>query len=242
MAEYIVDGARLICDKGAATSVLSIPASRIYMGGKLAANKQDCVPEVNVFSFGTCSSGTYLCSPKAKPGQEHPCVLDLMDHYFLTDEKAVVSNLAEIMAPLENCMIKTRDIIGFCVNEMTDIQHQCNKKMNYQLSDMIAEQYGILWKKTENIYIFHKAVGEVCQAIIVFIQAAQQNCAYLREGIVNAAICQRLDALLVYFNKLTEQSITLAGLPGIKEKQMVTTESLLVCKCGGIITFDSSGQ
>lgn len=242
MVEYIVDGAKLICDKGTTASILTIPSSRIYVGGKLAANKQDCVPDVNVFSFKMCSSGTYHCSQKVKSGREHPCVLDLMDHYFLTDEKAVISDVAEIIIPLEKCLIQIKNITSFCVNEMTNIQHQCNKRINYQLSDMIAEQYSILWKKTKNIYELAESVGEISRSITVFVQASQQNCSYLREGIVNTAICKHLDALPTYFNNLTGQITTLTDLPSIKEIQMITTESFLICKCGGIITFDTSGQ
>lgn len=39
MADYIVNGARFICDKGETTSVLTIPLARMCLGGKLAANR-----------------------------------------------------------------------------------------------------------------------------------------------------------------------------------------------------------
>lgn len=57
MAEYIVSGARMICDKGEFSSVLSIPSGRMRVGGKLAAGRKDCVPQKHVAPFGMCSSG-----------------------------------------------------------------------------------------------------------------------------------------------------------------------------------------
>lgn len=165
-----------------------------------------------------------------------------MDHYFLTDDKAVVSDLAEIIVPLENCKQQIRDIISFSVNEMTGIQHQSNKKMNYPLSDMITEQYGIIWRKTDNIYTLGEAAGEISQAVTMFTEAARKNCTYLRTGIKDAAICSRLDAISDQLSLLINQNALLAALPGIKENQLATTESFLICRCGGVITFDSSGQ
>lgn len=242
MADYVVDGARLKCDRGEAASALSIPAARMCLGGKPAAGRSDCISDFNIFSFGECSSGTYFCSRKAKQGATHPCVLDLMDHYFLTDEKAVISDLAEMIVPLENCKLQIRKILNFTVNEMTGIQHQFNKKMNYPLSDIITKQYGMIWKKTENIYNLREAAEEISQAVILFTEAAQQNCNYLRTEVEDMSICLRLDHISEQLNLLVNQSEVLSDLPEMEENQLVTTESFLICRCGGIITFDSSGQ
>ena len=81
MAEYITEGAVLRCDQGQYATELKILSSRMCIGGKLAANHKDCVPMKNIFPFGLCSSRTYGYSAKAKEGQEHPCVLDLMEQF-----------------------------------------------------------------------------------------------------------------------------------------------------------------
>lgn len=101
MAEYIVNGAVLRCDKGQYSTNLTIPAARMCMAGKPAAHSQDCVPNFHIHPFGDCSSGTYFCSKKAKAGKERPCVLDLIDHYYLVDENMAVSDSVEIMKPLK---------------------------------------------------------------------------------------------------------------------------------------------
>ncbi len=242
MAEYIVSGARMICDKGEFSSVLSIQSGRMRVGGKLAAGRKDCVPQKHVAPFGMCSSGTYLCSGKAKPGEEHPCVLDLMDHYYLTDEEASITDLAEQVGSLESCRRQIRDLISLSVNEMTGIQHERSRQMNYALSDRLSEQYSVIWRKTENLYEMRQAAGEIAQAAAAFAETARQNCAYLKEGCADASLCQRLDAVCDKQNLLISQGAVLSGLPEAGGNQMVTTESFLICRCGGVITFESSGQ
>ena len=55
--EYVVMGAKLECNFGAAPSNLVVlPVHRVKLTGKLKANISDCAPFVNVLPFGTCKS------------------------------------------------------------------------------------------------------------------------------------------------------------------------------------------
>lgn len=242
MSEYIVNGAVLICDKGQYPTKLTVPVSRMCIAGKTAAHIHDCVPAVNIQPFGICTSGTYFSSNKAKVSEEPPCVLDLLDHYYLVDENLTLSDSIEIMNPLENCINQIRLIISGCVSEMTDIQHTLVKKMNYQINDEISKQYAILWQKTENVYLLCESTAEISQASAMFAGLVSQNCSYLGIGNEDTEIAERLNMILTVVKQLNEQAILLKGLPKVKEKKLVTTESFAVCRCGGIITFVQSGQ
>lgn len=242
MSEYIVNEAALKCDNGEYETKLSIPSARICIAGKTAAHSQDCVPNVNIYPFGRCASGTYQCSRKAKPGKEHPCVLDLIEHYYLTDENMIVTDSMEIMGPLENCVYMIRKMISDIVTGMTHIQHLLYKKMNYQFCNEISKQYGIIWKKTGDVYQLCESVEEVVQAVTIFSELSIQNCNYLEAGNEDPNITGHLNNILISIGSLKEQVIFLSSLPKMQKKNLITTESFLVCKCGGILTFESSGQ
>ncbi len=242
MVEYIVNGAKMICDKGELPVKLNISSSRICVGGKPAAHSHNCIPGVNLSSFGLCSSNTYFCSSKAIHGEEHPCVLDLLDHYYLTDEKAVLSDLVETKCVREEIIVKIRELIGFCVSEMTEVQHLCGKRMHRALGEKITEQYGILWRDTRSSPMSGECIEKLSQAIKSFSELARQNCEYLREGGVEETAEKRLEAVEGKLETLTEQIGRLSELTEVEERSLITTESFLVCRCGGMITFYSSGQ
>ncbi len=74
MAEYITEGAVLRCDQGQYATELKILSSRMCIGGKLAANHKDCVPnekyisiwimfltDIWLFSESKGRPGTSLC-------------------------------------------------------------------------------------------------------------------------------------------------------------------------------------
>ena len=55
--EYVVNGAKLECKMGSASSNLVVlPQHRVKLGGKFKANIGDCKPMVNVMPFGKCKS------------------------------------------------------------------------------------------------------------------------------------------------------------------------------------------
>lgn len=242
MAEYIVDTASLKCNKGQCATKLIIPAATMRIAGKLAAHSNSCVPLLNIQPFGRCNSGTYKSSPKAVSGKEQPCVLDLMDQYYLADESQTVSDSMEIMAPLTMCQKRIREIIQSSVSEMTDIQHALAKKMNYSLTDDIAKQYALLWKNTNNVYELCEMAAEAGRTVAAFYAGGVQNCLYLGEGNEDADIAGRIGGVLEQLKELLQQTEILAALPKIKKKYLVTTESFAICRCGGILTFDKSGQ
>lgn len=242
MSEYIVDGAAIRCDKGSSVSKLKISSSRLCITGKPAASHLDCIPIKNIDSFGVCVSGTYARSAKAEKGKEHPCVLDLMEKYYLPDEAHSVSDAADIIAPLEQCRKAIREIIRITVNEMRELQHALLKEMNEPLTDEIVSQYGILWQRTGHVDRLCDAAGEVIQAAAAFHTAAIQNCSYLIEGNTDTNIAERTVALHEKLNELPLQAGVLAGLPKIKKMHPITMESFTVCRCGGMLTFVTSGQ
>ncbi len=53
---------------------------------------------------------------------------------------------------------------------------------------------------------------------------------------------KRLEAVEGKLETLTEQIGRLSELTEVEERSLITTESFLVCRCGGMITFYSSGQ
>ena len=57
--EYVVNGAKLECSQGKASSKLIVlPINRVMLDGKPKANISDCKPFVNVMPFGMCDSKT----------------------------------------------------------------------------------------------------------------------------------------------------------------------------------------
>lgn len=244
MAEYIVDGARLRCDQGICPTSLKIQMSRLCIAGKPAASQWDCVPLKNIGSFGKCRSKTYEYSAKAVKGKEHPCVLDLMESYYLPDEAHSISDAIEIIVPLERCRKAIRDIISSSMDEMRDIQHILIKRMNGPLIEGLVKQYGILWKSTSNVDRLCTDIEEVKQAVTMFNLLADQNCTYLLEknGEIGINILERINGVTVQLRELSEQVKVLSGLPKIKEMHPITMESFSICRCGGILTFITSGQ
>lgn len=241
MAEYIVDGAAIRCSEGQRSVRLTVRASRLCIGGRPAACGLDCVPDVNLPSFGRCLSGTYRNSRKAKPGKEHPCVLDLMGHFELTDEMHALTDTIEVAAKLEGCLEEIRGLISESIDEMR-IQHALLKKMDYQLTDAISKQFSILWQRTNRIDILRDSAAEVRQVAVEFCGLVRQNCAYLGDGNADAEVAARLAALEGRMKDLTVQAAIPAGLPKREERQLATTDSFLVCRCGGILVFEDSGQ
>lgn len=242
MAEYIVDGAVLKCDQGEISTKLMVPSSRIYIGGKPAASDQDGIPMKNVVPFGKCHSGTYHYSSKVKDMGERMCVLDLMDHFYLPDESQVLSNVAEIVDSLEKCRIQIRTTIQECVNEMTEIQHLLIKEMKYEISDEIAKQYTILWKATENVHSLMEQAKEARKALAEFCAASVQNCAYLKMGNQEKGATERIEAVEKGLEDIQKAGDFLAELPKAEESHLITMESFGICRCGGILTFEESGQ
>lgn len=242
MAEYIVDGAILRCDKGIHESKLKVSSSRLCITGKPAASHLDCIPIKNIEDFGLCISGTYERSAKAVKGEEHPCVLDLMEKYYLPDEAHFISDAMEIIAPLIRCQKAIREIISTSVDGMRELQHALLKEMNEPLTDEIVSQYGILWKSTGHVNRLSDGAKEVQQAAAAFYAAAVQNCSYLIEGNGDANIAERAALLLEKLKELPAQADMLNGLPKIRTMHPITTESFTVCRCGGMLTFITSGQ
>ena len=242
MSEYITDEAMIRCDTGQFSTKLVVSSSRMSIGGRPAASDRDCIPMKNVMPFGICNSGTYSYSNKAKGGCEKPCVLDLMDRYYLPDESQILSDAVEIVVPLEASRKKIREIIRFSVEEMTDIQHTVIKDMNYTFSDEISKQYICLWKTTENVYMICQHMSEVQAAITSFCTVSIQNCSYLKENDQDGEIVGRIESLLLKLKELAEERNVIAALPKAKEKHLITMESFGICRCGGILTFETSGQ
>lgn len=242
MAEYITEGAVLRCDQGQYATELKILSSRMCIGGKLAANHKDCVPMKNIFPFGLCSSRTYGYSAKAKEGQEHPCVLDLMEQFYLPDKSQVMSEAIEQIIPLEVCIKRIREIIGYSVNEMTKIQHLRIKQMNYRFSDEIAKHYAVLWKATDNVFTMRESLSEVKSSITAFYNVGIQNCTYLAEGNEDIIIAGQIAGIMEKLKELANQEAVLSGLPKVEESYLITMESFGICRCGGILKFEMSGQ
>ncbi len=242
MAEYIVDGAGLRCNKGKNLSSLKVPNSRLCITGKPVASQQDCVPVKNIGSFGQCMSETYGQSAKAVKGKEHPCVLDLMEKYYLPDEAHYISDDMQSIGILEQSRIAIREIISDSVNDMREVQHMLLKKMNDPLMDGIVGQYKILWQRTSHVSRLRDGIEEIRQAVTTFYSLATQNYAYLNEGNTNADTAGLIAAALERLKKLQIQADILAGLPPRKDTHPITLESFAVCRCGGILTFVSSGQ
>ena len=148
----------------------------------------------------------------------------------------------EIVVPLEASRKKIREIIRFSVEEMTDIQHTVIKDMNYTFSDEISKQYICLWKTTENVYMICQHMSEVQAAITSFCTVSIQNCSYLKENDQDGEIVGRIESLLLKLKELAEERNVIAALPKAKEKHLITMESFGICRCGGILTFETSGQ
>ncbi|WP_340924207.1 DUF4280 domain-containing protein [Paenibacillus sp. FSL R5-0527] len=84
--EYAVRGAKIFCECGSHVRRLNLPQSHgAFVNDKPMMNEADCVPEVNISSFGTCDSPknesgetVYLISMDGKEIQGKPCKFALL--------------------------------------------------------------------------------------------------------------------------------------------------------------------
>ena len=64
---------------------------------------------------------------------------------------------------------------------------------------------------------------------------------YLKENDQDGEIVGRIESLLLKLKELAEERNVIAALPKAKEKHLITMESFGICRCGGILTFETSG-
>lgn len=203
---------------------------------------------------------SYGCSPV-------PCTLPLLDRWFDADEREIVT---ESMAADTRIKQKVRDIqtklteaLKLGANDLyatymlviyTDKELTLEEKVDY------ANRSGQLKEIKKNI-------TELCNSILNAINTDiqingtefQDTVRQLRQARdnLNKILSAWEEAYSIYANLkgyetekssiedlIEELNDKIGGINGWKEKEyhLITTDSFLVCRCGGIITISESGQ
>lgn len=242
--EYLVNGAIMKCDQGSLSNKLLVPVSHgMYMSGQAAAHNQDCVPFINIQSFGVCSSGSYFASKKAVPGKKKPCVLDLLDQFYFSDQYEKITNSFEIL-PIAN---KVVDDIIFNYTTALNLLNGSMRAILLPDDPLTVLEFDnqklympVLKKCLDPLHIKEYA-GDLQSAISGLISVSFGTCAALdsKANQVQKKDLAKVKEMLSLLPGLIPQ---LLALPELKENTLITMDAILICRCGGQIKAIKCGQ
>jgi len=108
MASYVVAGAKLKCSFGDQNSTLKVMDHKVQAGGQPQANVTDFKPNVNIPTFGNCSSlanPTVAAATAANQGrlQKMPCVPVTCTLWLGAKNNVLIGGAAALLDSSKTC-------------------------------------------------------------------------------------------------------------------------------------------